>query len=216
MKNHGTPFTNGQCATITGRVVTALPKAFEKSGLDAKTILSYTSEGQKLSLALAEAFRMLHRGDLKVTTPPQKSLLGYWKHGLRLYIEENFFDRVFTCAKESDTADISSCDFIELVHRMSDQEIIKTCLGGMASAKKNAFTLNQIAAFIERQRKGEEESLLSNSSSNLFYVLGTANELFVVCVSWKWFASGHRWSVDACRLGQEVWWEEGYRVFRNN
>lgn len=64
MKNHGTPFacTTGQFATVAGRLAVALPKALEASGLDIKAVLKWTDEGERLSLALAEAFKMLYNG----------------------------------------------------------------------------------------------------------------------------------------------------------
>ncbi len=82
MSNHGTPYvcTNGQLATVISRLTVALPQALEASGLDIKTILKYTNEGEKLSLAIAEAFNMLYHGNAAVmpkqTAPLLKQLAG--------------------------------------------------------------------------------------------------------------------------------------------
>jgi hypothetical protein len=65
MKNHGTPYpcTIGQFATISKNLTVALPRAMQLSGLDVKTILKYTDEeGERLSLALAEAIKLLYNG----------------------------------------------------------------------------------------------------------------------------------------------------------
>lgn len=65
MENHGTPSscTNGQFATISGRLTIALPRALQLSGLDVKSVLRHTDEGERLSLALAEALKMLYNGN---------------------------------------------------------------------------------------------------------------------------------------------------------
>ncbi|MFI5260484.1 MAG: hypothetical protein ACHQU0_01675 [Candidatus Paceibacteria bacterium] len=73
MENHGTPYpcTIGQLATISANVTVALPRAMRLSGLDAKTILKYTDEeGERLSMALAEAFKMLYNGHASTVALP--------------------------------------------------------------------------------------------------------------------------------------------------
>lgn len=65
MTRHGTAtleteeFTDGQFATLAARVITALPKAIQFSGLDIGAILRHTAKGENLSLAVAEALKML-------------------------------------------------------------------------------------------------------------------------------------------------------------
>ena len=70
-KTHGTTnlCTNGQFATIASRLLIALPNAIKSSELDIKAILSHTSNGERLELAIAEALKMLHSGH--VATIPQ-------------------------------------------------------------------------------------------------------------------------------------------------
>ena len=73
-QDNGTPSkcTNTQFAEVSARVTKALPKAMKLSGLDIKSILNYTDEGERLSRALAEAFRMLYNGDVATCIPAKK------------------------------------------------------------------------------------------------------------------------------------------------
>lgn len=62
MNSHGTPFsyTNGQFATVTSNIVKALPKALQR--IDPKDAIKYSSQGERLELALVKAFEMLYGG----------------------------------------------------------------------------------------------------------------------------------------------------------
>ncbi len=89
--------------------------------------------------------------------------------------------------------------------------------------KKNAFdkdieqvpcTLDQIATIINKQSNGEFGELLTNGFSNLFYVYGKDNQLFVVDV--HWFAGHREWRVHAWELDEFGRWDAGRRVFRNS
>lgn len=80
MSNHGTPtlpvYSDGQFATLASQVIVALPKAIKFSGLDIKAILRHSSDGARLSLAIAEALKMLYGGH--VATVP---VLGFSDSG---------------------------------------------------------------------------------------------------------------------------------------
>lgn len=74
--DNGTPYaTLGQFAGVSARVNVALPKALKQSGLDIKTIIRHTDNGEKLSCALAEAFKMLHNGDARITIMPKEGVV---------------------------------------------------------------------------------------------------------------------------------------------
>lgn len=77
MKPHGTPseVSPGQLATVISRVVTALPGAIKHSELDIKSILQAVGQGAKLSLALAEAFRMINDGSAKVANLDERHII---------------------------------------------------------------------------------------------------------------------------------------------
>lgn len=70
MRNRGTAdeVSPGQFATISSRITLALPEALKFSGLDTKSIIKFTDEGERLSHALAEAFNVLYNGNA-VTVP---------------------------------------------------------------------------------------------------------------------------------------------------
>lgn len=79
MGTHGTPSvwrTNEEFATVASRVIAALPKALALLNLDPEVVLLNTNEGERLSVALATALRMICVGDYftsaSVKTGPKK------------------------------------------------------------------------------------------------------------------------------------------------
>ena len=69
--SHGTPLcTSGQLATVASRIITALPKAIEvlveQEHISIKQTIGYTEQGERLSLALTEMFKMLYNGSAKL------------------------------------------------------------------------------------------------------------------------------------------------------
>lgn len=66
-----------QFSAVASRVTLALPDAMKLSGLDIKTILRHTCEGERLSLAIAAALKMLY--DRDVATIPKWYSFSVWK-----------------------------------------------------------------------------------------------------------------------------------------
>ncbi len=70
--NNGTASpTNGQFAALAARIITALPKGIQSSGLDISSIMRHTERGDCLSAGIAEMLRMLYNGNAKVIVPEQ-------------------------------------------------------------------------------------------------------------------------------------------------
>ena len=134
----------------------------------------------------------------------------YWQTREGLYVHPSFTKHILPYAKGDATADISKVDFIDLPKNMSDSGIIATYLGGMEEAKRNAFTLNQVQALIDKQWTGCDGQLLTNGYANLFYVLGKDGVLFALNV----FRDVGEWGVSDWTLGGYGRWGAGYRVFR--
>jgi hypothetical protein len=130
-----------------------------------------------------------------------------------LYVHESFTKRVLPFHNDDATSDISSCDAVDLPRNMHDSEIIKEYLGGEEEAKKNAFTLNQMKAFIQAQPNGESGKLLTNDHYNIFYCIGKDGKLFAVSVYWN--SADQEWVVRGWELGENDRWRAGRRIFRN-
>ncbi len=67
--------SNGQFATIAGRLTVALPKALEhlaSKGVDTRRVINYTDEGELLSRALAIGIMEIYNGSARITPD-------YWK-----------------------------------------------------------------------------------------------------------------------------------------
>jgi hypothetical protein len=131
----------------------------------------------------------------------------------KAYVNESFTKRVLPYHDDKATADISSCDFIEPPRSMSDSNIIKEYFGGKEVAKKNAFTLNQVKAFIQAQPNGESGNLLNDGYANIFYCIGEGDKMFAVVVDWS---SVHEWwQVSVWKLDGISTGSAFRRVFRN-
>ncbi len=139
------------------------------------------------------------------------SLASYFRTRKGLYVYEPFAERILPFAKESDTADIGRCDYVDQPKDMSDTDIIKTYLSGMVEAKKNASTLAQLRTFLDNQWNGEEGSLLVNGYANIFYCLGEDGNLFAVNAA----LIGGEWEVDGWGFDENGAWVAGNRIFRN-
>ena len=165
------------------------------------------------SKEIAEAFLRDEYVLTKVIKPAEvlSSLATYWQTREGLYVHPTFTERILPYAKGDATVDISSVDFIDLPQNMSDSEIITTYLGGMEEAKKNAFTLNQVQASIDKQWTGGDGQLLTNGYTYIFYVLGEDGVLFCLSV----FRLGGKWFVSVFDLDGRGLWRAGNRVFRN-
>jgi hypothetical protein len=139
------------------------------------------------------------------------SLAQYFVSRKGLYVYDSFAKRVLPFAKESDTADISKCDAVNLTRNMSDTEIIDEYLGGMEELKKNVFTLSQLCTFLDNQWNGNEGVLLTNGYVNVFYCLGEGGALFAVSAN----RLDGEWHVLDWHLVGHGSWSAGYRIFRN-
>lgn len=221
MKN-GTPFvcTNGQLATIASRILVSLPRAMEQTGLNIKDILRHSGEGERLSLAMAQAFLMLYNGDARVVpnVPNQKhgdlfNPLEYFVIRDGLWVSPGFVSRILSVYNEpTEKRSQKWGTHVDLPKDMYDSNIIKEYLGGEEDARKHAFTPDQIADLIDRQKNGENGEMLNNGYANIFYVIGKDKALFAVCVGWDRGNLG--WGVDTCELDEDEAWRAGNRIFR--
>jgi hypothetical protein len=130
-----------------------------------------------------------------------------------LWVSDSFTSRVLPFHDDNGTSDISNCDSVSLSHSMFNIEIIKKYLGGMEEAKKNAFTLNQVWAFIESQKNGTLGRMPTNIEDNAFHCLGKDNRLFAVNV--RLYSGRKVCSVNVWKLDEDGLWDIGRRVFRN-
>lgn len=89
-----------------------------------------------------------------------------------------------------------------------DEEILRD-LGG---ADKAEVTLAGIYELMKLQPNGEDGALLTNGYANIFYVNCDDGVLRAVSVDWN----GDGWDVDADRVGDELRWNAGHRVFSRN
>ena len=102
---------------------------------------------------------------------------------------------------------------VDLLKNIHDSVIIGEHLGGMDEVRKHAFTPDQIADQIDKQKDGGDGELLVNGFANIFYVIGEDGELFSVHVTCR---SGHdHWQVHAKKLDEDRGWHGGRRVFLN-
>jgi hypothetical protein len=160
-----------------------------------------------------EALKKFNRKENPWSTKEMNSLTEWFTTRKGLWVSESFTKRVLKYAKNDGTADISTCDHIDLPRNMYDSEIITKYLGGMEEAMKNAFTLNQVKAFITAQWNCGAGPLLTNSYANIFYCIGEHGKLFAVVVDWA--SGGRKWIVGDWELGGSGRWDGVDRVFRN-
>lgn len=123
-----------------------------------------------------------------------------------------FATRILPFAKDSDTSDITNCDYIDLPRNIGDSKIVTKYLGGMDGAKKGAFTMNQIKAYILNQWNGEYGELQVRCLANIFFVLGKQDRLYTVSVC----RIGGEWYLHDWLPGEVGRWPADSRVFRNN
>ncbi len=96
---------------------------------------------------------------------------------------------------------------------MNDLEIIQKYLGSEEIARGQAFTIDQLAELIERQRNGEKGLLLNNGNQNLFHMIDKLNRLMVVTILWR--SNKKYWRVVTYPVGGRGGrWGQG-RVFVN-
>jgi hypothetical protein len=131
-----------------------------------------------------------------------------------LWVSSDFTSRILPAYINPMTKrGLDGVNSVDLPRNMYDSEIITEYLGGEEQARKNAFTLDQIAELVDGQRNGEAGVLLNNGYANIFYVVGKDGVLFAVPVRWR--SPDRQWRVDAYELDGHGDWIAGSRLFRN-
>lgn len=135
----------------------------------------------------------------------------YPRNGLFFFNYKSFKDRLLTVAISDEVADISGCDYVDLIEFMDDSEIVAKCLGSVEEAKKDAMTMKQVQSYLCNQWNCSDGQLLIDGNANLFHVLGKGGKLFVVGAR----RSGRSWSLREWELSERNDGFFGRRVFRN-
>ena len=131
-----------------------------------------------------------------------------------LGVSSEFTSRILSVHnKPTEKHGLEGVSHVDLSKKMYDSEIIKEYLGGEEEARKHAFTPDQVADQIDKQKDGGEGELLNNGYANIFYVIGKGEVLFAVFVLWSSASRG--WFVSAHKLGESGDWGAGPRVFCN-
>ena len=147
----------------------------------------------------------------KAASSAASSLVTYWQTREGLYVYPTFSERILPYAKEDATSEIRDVDFIDLSENMCDSEIIAKYFDDIKEAKRNAFTLNQVQSFLDKQWTGGNGSLLMNCSPNIFYIIGKDDILVTLRVVWY----GDEWYVRNRTLDGPDYWGASSRFFRN-
>ncbi len=131
-----------------------------------------------------------------------------------MWVSSDFTSRILSAHnKPTEKRGLEGVTHVDLRKNMYDHDIIKEYLGGEEEVRKHAFTPDQIADMIDKQKKGERgKKLLGDGYTNIFYVVGKDEVLFAVHVGGD-FGDRH-WSVNAYELDMDDW-SAGGRIFRN-
>lgn len=190
MESHGTPScTNGQFATMASRVITALPKAIKLAGLEPSVLLKHTDHGERLSLALAEAIKMLHGGH-PATITQDMDLVFVTEITIPAITErmdpKDFFKdspgcsfRILSTISAIDSAPEASFA-IFYINRNVNESVIREKLRDYELAEWYHF-----AVLAENQSEGGSGPLTTNGKVNIFHVRGSGNEVFIFGAYWN-------------------------------
>lgn len=131
-----------------------------------------------------------------------------------LYIWPKFSSRILPAYTAKITKrGVDGIGSIDLKRNMYDRKIITEFFGNEEEARKNAFTPDQIAELIDKQKDGVSGLLLVNGYTNIFYVVGKDQVLFAVGVFWR--SGARKWDVGAYALDGGGGWCAGSHIFRN-
>ncbi len=190
MDSHGTPScTNGQFATLGSGIGPALPKAIKLTGLDPKVILNHTSQGERLSLAVAEAINMLYNGSAK-TIPVDADFIYVTEVTVpaitkRMDPKEFFKNsagcdfRILPSVSAIDSAPEASFEVFRLMRNVHESDIVE---------KLKDYDLAEwyhFAVLVENQVDGNDGPLTINGRANIFHVRGGSDEVFIFGAHWK-------------------------------
>lgn len=152
MENHGTP-SPGQVCTVASNIIRALPRAFElasEAGIDTKAVIKWTGQvnqaGERLSLALAEAFRMLYNGH--VATIPHFSFAHDRRKDGWTLLEDVGFNPELTSA-----ASLEPAPFLEKGEKYVNGEVMAV----RAKTQGANFGQKHVEYLLEHQKDIPEE-----------------------------------------------------------
>ena len=190
MDSHGTPScTNGQFATLASRIITALPKAIKLTGRDPKVIINHTNQGERLSLAIAEAINMLYNGH-GATVPVDADFIYVTEVTVPAVTEhmdpKDFFEdsagspfRILPHIGAIDSAPEASFVVFRLMRNVHESDIVE---------KLKDYDLAEwyhFAVLAENQVDGNDGPLTTNGRANIFHVRGFDDKVFVFGAHWK-------------------------------
>jgi len=220
MDSHGTPScTNGQFATLASRIITALPKAIKLTGRDPKVIINHTNQGERLSLAIAEAINMLYNGH-EATVPADADFIYVTEVTIPAITKrmdpKDFFEdsavnpfRILSSVGAIDSASEASFAVFRLMHNVHESDIAE---------KLKDYDLAEwyhFAVLAENQVDGNDGPLTTNGRANIFHVRGGSDDVFVFGTHWK-AAGFDKWETNEY-LPEEVSlagrWRAGSLVF---
>ncbi len=171
-------------------------------------------DSAKVRMVLGQALASMRTGlnsedAVNLFNPPE-----YFVTRDSLWVSSEFTSRILSAHnKSTEKRGLEGMSHFDLPKNMYDKDIIKEYLGGEEETRKHAFTPDQVADQIDKQKDGGEGELLNNGYANIFYVIGKGEVLFAVYVDWD--RDGHRWGVSAYGLDVDGSWLAGYRLFRN-
>ncbi|MDD2935363.1 MAG: hypothetical protein PHX25_02705 [Candidatus Pacebacteria bacterium] len=170
-------------------------------------IIDRTGEGKSLSFDFVmEELQNIHDG-LNLFDPHN-----FFVTRKGLLIAELFSDRILSVTKKTIKMSVARVRSFNLSKPMSDPEILKE-VGDEYVYKDASEFWSVLTVMISRQPQGEGGYLLSDGTSNIFYVRGKNNEIFPTLVYWD---SDHRlWFVRARQLDDDHG-AVGTRVFSCN
>lgn len=132
----------------------------------------------------------------------------YFRTRPGLYVWEGFTKQILSVAAPATAPNVKLREY-NLPRNMTDAEIQAELGEGHVFTNASEFCAT-LAQMLDAQWSGEEGDLLANGYANIFYVRGSAGEVFAVRVLWH--ADYREWRVHAYRLDGSRWFA-GSRAF---
>lgn len=173
----------------------------------AKLIVAGVNGAKKLAL---KALKLV-TDNIQITTEPFTKNSFFKKNGpvVKLYFHSNFEEWILNAIPDVIPAFTSTLTKTQLTTSMWDSQI----LAELQNPKP--FTITEFAAILRdlltRQSNGEDGTLLTNGSKNIFYIQLENGRVVIGRV--RWFFGGRGWECFADRLDADDLWHGSGCVF---